>query len=82
MLREGIHGHHVQPIEVSAVEGPDLERLQRASSTAARPSRRARAILLMTQGLSGVEIAGRIGHTVVQVSRIGPSSIAPSVAAA
>jgi transposase len=62
--------NRVRPIEVSAADRADLERLQRASSTPAGLSRRARAVLLMTQGLSGVEIAERIGYTVVQVSRI------------
>jgi transposase len=62
--------NRVRPIEVSATERAELERLQRASSTPAGLSRRARAVLLMTQGLSGVEIAERIGYTVVQVSRI------------
>lgn len=62
--------NHVRPIEVTAADRAELERLQRASSTPAGLSRRARAVLLMTQGLSGVEIAERIGYTVVQVSRI------------
>jgi len=44
--------------------------LQRAASTRAGLSRRARAVLLMAQGRSGVEIAERIGYTVIQVSRI------------
>ena len=62
--------NHVRPIEVTAADRAELERLQRASSTPAGFSRRARAVLLMAQGLSGVEIAERIGYTVVQVSRI------------
>jgi transposase len=62
--------NHVRPIAVSAADRAELERLQRAPSTPAGLSRRARAVLLMTQGLSGVEIAERIGYTVVQVSRI------------
>jgi transposase len=62
--------NRVRPIVVSAADRADLERLQRASSTPAGVSRRARAILLMAQGRSGVEIAERIGYTVVQVSRI------------
>src|SRR4029453_5770530 len=62
--------NHVLPIRVSPAEQVALERLQRAPSTPAGLSRRARAVLLMTQGLSGVEIAERIGYTVVQVSRI------------
>lgn len=62
--------NRVRLIEVSAAARAELERLQRASSTAAGLSRRVRAVLLMTQGLSHVEIAERIGYTVVQVSRI------------
>jgi len=70
MLREGIHGQPCPPIAVSPAERAELERLQRAPSTPAGLSRRARAVLLMAQGVSGVEIAERIGYTVVQVSRI------------
>lgn len=62
--------NHVRPIEVSAADRAELERLHRASSTPAGLSRRARAVLLMRQGVSGVEIAERIGYTAVQVSRI------------
>ena len=62
--------NRVRPIVVSAADRAELERLQRASSTPAGLSRRARAVLLMAQGLSGVEIAERMGYTVVQVSRI------------
>ena len=62
--------NHVRPIEVNATDRAELERLQRASSTPAGLSRRARAVLLMVQGRSGVEVAERTGYTVVQVSRI------------
>lgn len=62
--------NHVRPISVSAVDRAELERLQRAPTTPAGLSRRARAVLLMAQGVSGVEVAERIGYTVVQVSRI------------
>jgi transposase len=62
--------NHVRPIAVSPAERAELERLQRAPSTPAGLSRRARAVLLMAQGVSGVKIAERIGYTVVQVSRI------------
>jgi hypothetical protein len=62
--------NRVRPIEVSAADRAQLERLQRAPSTPAGLSRRARAVLLMSQGVSGVEIAKRIGYTVVQVSRM------------
>src|SRR6266581_425211 len=59
-----------RPIVVSEAARHELERLQRASSTPAGLSRRARAVLLMAQGLPGVEIAERVGYTVVQVSRL------------
>lgn len=62
--------NHVRPISLSDVDRGELERLQRASSTPAGLSRRARAVLLMAQGLTGVEIAERVGYTVVQVSRL------------
>src|SRR5215831_7068827 len=62
--------NHVVPIIVTAADRMELERLHRASSTPAGLSRRARAILLMAHGVSGAEIAERIGYTVVQVSRI------------
>jgi len=62
--------NRVRPIVVSEADRAELERWQRASSTPVGLSRRARAILLMAHGLSGVDIAERIGYTVVQVSRI------------
>jgi DNA-binding CsgD family transcriptional regulator len=62
--------NHVRPIVVTEADRLGLERLQRASATRAGLSRRARAVLLMAQGRSGVEIAERIGYTVIQVSRI------------
>ena len=62
--------NRVRPIVVTAGDRAELERLQRASAARAGLSRRVRAVLLMSQGLSGVEIAERIGYTVVQVSRI------------
>lgn len=48
----------------------DLEKLVRTPSTAAGLSRRARAVLLMADGVSGAEVARRCGYTAVQVSRI------------
>jgi transposase len=62
--------NRVRPIVVTEADRTELERWQRASSTPAGLSRRARAVLLMAHGLSGVEIAERIGYTVIQVSRI------------
>src|SRR4029453_7012194 len=63
--------NRVRPIALSDTDRAELERLHRASSTPAGLSRRVRAVLLMAQGLSGVEIAERIGYTVVQISRLG-----------
>ncbi|MPZ46372.1 MAG: IS630 family transposase [Betaproteobacteria bacterium] len=48
----------------------ELLRLQRSTSTPAGLSRRARAVLLMAEGLAGTEIARLTGYTPVQVSRI------------
>src|SRR5256712_3206705 len=62
--------NRVRPIAVSAADRRELERLQRSSAARAGLSRRARAVLLMAQGLAGVEIAERTGYTVVQVSRL------------
>jgi transposase len=62
--------NRMRPIVVSEADRHELERLCRASSTAAGLSRRARAVLLMAQGLSGVAIATRTSYTVVQVSRL------------
>src|SRR5262245_38377916 len=62
--------NHTRAITVSGTDRTELERLQRAPSTPAGLSRRARAVLLMAHGVSGVEIAARTGYTVVQVSRI------------
>ena len=57
-------------IALSVNDLKDLERLVRAPSTPAGLSRRARAILLMSEGLSGVQVADKTGYTDVQVSRI------------
>src|SRR3989442_8379966 len=70
ILPEGAMANRVRPIRVSAADRQELERLHRSPSTPAGLSRRARAVLLMAQGLPGVEIAERIGYTVVQVSRL------------
>src|SRR2546428_14028188 len=62
--------NRIRPIVVSEAERRELERLQRSPSTAAGLSRRARAVLLMAEGMPGVEIADRTGYTVVQISRV------------
>src|SRR5437879_5653267 len=62
--------NRVRPIALSDADRAGLERLYRASSTPAGLSRRVRTVLLMGQGLTGVEIAERVGYTAVQVSRL------------
>jgi transposase len=62
--------NRIRAIVVSEADRRELERLQRSPSAAAGLSRRARTVLLMAQGLAGVEIAARTGYTVVQVSRL------------
>jgi transposase len=62
--------NRVRPIVVNEADRHELERLQRSPSAPAGLSRRARAVLLMAQAVSGVEIAERTGDTVVQVSRL------------
>ena len=62
--------NRVRAITVTEADRHELERLYRSPSTPAGLSRRARAVLLMAQGLAGVEIAQRTGYTVVQVSRL------------
>jgi transposase len=51
-------------------ERSDLQKLERSRRGPAGLSRRARAILLLAEDLSGVEVARRTGYSVVQVSRI------------
>jgi transposase len=62
--------NRVRSIVVTEADRQELARLCRASSTPAGLSRRARAVLLMADGLSGVTIATRTHYTVVQVSRL------------
>ena len=62
--------NRVRPIAASEADRRELERLQRLPSAPAGFTRRARAVLLMLQGVAGVEIAGRTGYTVVQISRL------------
>ncbi len=57
-------------VELRDTERSELERLRRSSAAPAGLARRARAVLLMAEGLGGVEVAARTGYTPVQVSRI------------
>ena len=59
-----------QAIDLSEADRRALERQQRASTGPAGEARRIRAVLLMAQSVSGVEIARLTGYSPVQVSRI------------
>lgn len=59
-----------RPVALTEEGRRELEKLVRTPSTASGLSRRARAVLLMGQGVSGAEVARRCGYTTVQVSRI------------
>ncbi len=58
------------PIVLTDTDRRELERLQRAASEPAGVARRARVVLLIADGLGGVETAERTGYSPVQVSRI------------
>jgi transposase len=62
--------NRARPLALDAVDREELRRLQRSPSTPAGISRRARAVLLMAEGVAGTEIARLTGYTPVQVSRI------------
>lgn len=62
--------NHARPLTLPAADRHALERLYRASSTPAGLSRRARAVLLMADQVTGITIARLTGYTPVQVSRI------------
>jgi transposase len=59
-----------RPLMLSEDERHALVGLQRAPSVPAGVARRARAVLLMADAVSGVEVARLTGYTTVQVSRI------------
>lgn len=62
--------NRARAIALAASERAELERLRRATSVPAGLSRRAHAVVLMADGLPGVEVARRTGYTPVQVSRL------------
>ena len=62
--------NHSRPVVLSEADRREMERLQRASSTPAGLSRRARAVLLMADQVAGTEVARLTGYTPIQVSRI------------
>ena len=62
--------NRVRPVVLDEAEQCQLRRLKRSSSAPAGLSRRARAVLLMSEDVPGVEIARLTGYTPVQISRI------------
>jgi len=62
--------NHARSIELVAADRMELERLQRSPSSPAGLSRRARAVLLMADEVTGAEVARLTGYTPIQVSRI------------
>lgn len=62
--------NQARPVALELSERAALERVRRASSAPAGLSRRAHAVLLMAEGISGVEVARRTGYTAVQISRL------------
>jgi transposase len=62
--------NHSRPFRLSEQDRKELERLTRSASTPAGLSRRARAVLLMADQVTGAEVALLTGYTTVQVSRI------------
>ena len=72
--------NHAREITITTGARETLERLVRAATTAAGLSRRARAVLLMGEGVAGSEIATRVGLTPVQISRIRARFAAEGVA--
>jgi transposase len=62
--------NHARSIELAVSDRDELERLQRSASAPAGLSRRARAVLLMADAVSGIEVARLTGYTSIQISRI------------
>jgi transposase len=59
-----------RPLSLSNDERQELLRLQRSPSVPAGVVRRARAVLLMADDISGTEVARQTGYTPVQVRRL------------
>lgn len=62
--------NQARAIALTAQERAELQRVARSTSARAGLSRRARAVMLLADGLSGVEVARRTGYTAVQISRL------------
>jgi len=62
--------NRAREVTLSADDRSELEGIFRASSSPSGLSRRARAVLLLAAGETGVEVASKTGYTTVQVNRI------------
>ena len=62
--------NRTRSVSLKPSDRKELQRIFRSPSTPAGLSRRAHAVLLMSEDLSGVEVARRTGYTDVQVSRL------------
>lgn len=62
--------NHSRPVVLREHDRAELERLERSPSSPAGVSRRARAVLLLSENIAGTEVARRTGYTPVQISRI------------
>ncbi len=62
--------NHARIVDLGRNERAKLEALLRSQKAASGLSRRARAVLLMADGLPGTEVARLTGYTPVQISRI------------
>lgn len=62
--------NHSRPVVLGEADRAELERIQRSTSAKAGISRRARVLLLLSQNVSGAEVARMTGYTVVQISRL------------
>jgi transposase len=72
--------NRIRPIGLAPSARAELDRLVRASRAPAGLTRRARAVVLMADGLPGVEIARRTGYSPVQISRLRRRFAAEGVA--
>lgn len=62
--------NHARPIRLTKTTREELERIARSQRGRAGTSRRARAVLLMAEGMSNVDVGRATGLSVVHVSRV------------
>ncbi len=62
--------NHARPIQLGKRERHELERIARSQRGRAGTSRRARAVLLMADGIPNVDVARATGFNIIHVSRL------------